>query len=118
MIENEEFALSISPAGYAVSLIHKATGEECLYEGAKEPLCGITEYRPYDNELFLTYPAKERTFHANKIWREGDSLKVQFEEIAYTATIALQIEEALYWLQAYQTRLQYRAPRGEKGYRN
>lgn len=93
VIENEEFALSISPAGYSVSLIHKATGEECLYEGAKEPLCGITEYRPYDNELFLTYPAKERTFYSNKIWREGDNLKVQFEEIAYTATIALNIKK-------------------------
>ncbi len=42
-----------------------------------------------DNELFLTYPAKSRTFGSDTIYRIGDELKVGFEQIAYTATISL-----------------------------
>lgn len=93
VIENDEMKLVISHAAIPVSLLHKPTGEECLYTGANIPFCAITEYRPYDNELFLTYPAKSRTFAANKVWREGDLLKVEFEQIAYTATIRLNITD-------------------------
>ena len=93
VIENDAMKLVISAEGVAVSLLHKPTREECLYTGANIPISAITEYRPYDNELFLTYPAKSRTFAANKVWREGDLLKVQFEQIAYTATIRLNITE-------------------------
>lgn len=93
IIENAEMKLVISPNGISVSLLHKPTGQECLYKEANIPICAITEYRPYDNELFLTYPAKARTFGANRVWREGNQLKIKFEEIAYTATISLNITD-------------------------
>ncbi len=92
-IENSEMCLTVSPTGRAVSLIHKPTGQECLDTEADIPICALTEYRPYDNELFLTYPAKSKTFGANKVRRVGDQLKVNFDLIAYTATIQLNITD-------------------------
>ncbi|WP_430973191.1 hypothetical protein [Sunxiuqinia rutila] len=91
VIENVEMSLVLSTDGKAISLKHKPTGQECLEKGTNYPVFALTEFRPYDNELFLTYPAKPRTFAADTLWREGNSLKVGFEEIAYTATISLNI---------------------------
>lgn len=93
VIENAQIRLTISPDGYAESLIHKPTGQECLDTGTVVPLCAVTEYRPYDNELFLTYPAKSKTFGSNYIEKVGDELKVRFELIAYTATVSLDITD-------------------------
>lgn len=93
VIENTEMRLVIGANGRAKSLVHKASGEECLIKNANIPICAITEYRPYDNELFLTYPAKKRTFGASNVWREGKELKIEFEEIAYTATVSLNITD-------------------------
>lgn len=92
-IENAEMRLVIGSTGNAISLIHKKTGQECLEKGADVPVFALTEHRPYDNELFLTYPAKSRTFAADSVRREGDILKVGFEQIAYTATITLNITD-------------------------
>ncbi|MCK3685734.1 hypothetical protein [Maribellus sp. YY47] len=93
VIENAEMALTLSSDGKAVSLVHKPTKQECLEKRTDTPVFALTEYRPYDNELFLTYPAKPRTFAADTLWREGDRLKVGFQEIAYTATITLNITD-------------------------
>lgn len=93
VVENKEMRLEITPDGRARSLIHKPSGQECLDTSVSLPLCAITEYRPYDNELFLTYPAKARTFGANRIERVGNELKVKFELIAYTAIISLDITD-------------------------
>lgn len=93
VIENAEMCLVLSPDGRAISLKHKHTGQECLEKGTETPVFAITEYRPYDNELFLIYPAKSRTFAADSIRRVGNELKVGFEQIAYTATIALNITD-------------------------
>lgn len=91
VIENAEMRLILGSNGRAISLKHKSTGQECLEKGTDTPVFALTEYRPYDNELFLTYPAKSRTFAADSIKRIGNELKVGFEQIAYTATIALNI---------------------------
>lgn len=80
VIENAEMRLIISNDGKARSLIHKATGEECLITNADVPLCAITQYRPYDNENFLMFPAKPRTFPANKIERNGNELRIEFQD--------------------------------------
>jgi hypothetical protein len=93
IIENAEMQLVFSAKGEPISLIHKETGQECLEPGTNTPAFAITEYRPYDNELFLTYPAKPRTFGADTIYRIGNELKVGFEKIAYTATISLNITD-------------------------
>ena len=93
VIENAEMRLVLGSNGKAISLKHKPTGQECLEKGVDAPVFALTEYRPYDNELFLTYPAKSRTFAADSIRLEGNELKVGFEQIAYTATIALNITD-------------------------
>lgn len=93
VIENAEMRLVLGSNGRAISLKHKPTGQECLEKGTDTPVFALTEYRPYDNELFLTYPAKSRTFAADSIRRSGNELKVGFEQIAYTATIALNITD-------------------------
>ncbi len=93
VIENAEMRLILGSNGKAISLKHKPTGQECLEKSVDAPVFALTEYRPYDNELFLTYPAKSRTFAADSIRLEGNELKVGFEQIAYTATISLNITD-------------------------
>ena len=89
MIENESFRLVLSDAGCATSLVSKETGEECLAKGVKMPFCTLTQYRPYDNENFLTHPAKPTVYPANRIVREGDRLVVEFDGTADVAYIAI-----------------------------
>lgn len=92
-IENDAMCLVLSPEGYAQSLIDKKNGEECLdLSGGPVPFCTLLQYRPYDNENFLMYPAKPKTFSSNRISREGDTLLVAFEGTADIAVIDLNIK--------------------------
>ena len=91
VIENGAFRLTLAEAGYATSLVAKETGEECLAKGVKMPFCTLTQYRPYDNENFLTHPAKPTTYPAKRIVREGDRLVVEFEGTADIAHVALKV---------------------------
>lgn len=94
IIENAEMRLVLSKDGKARSLIHKATGEECLVADADVPLCAITQYRPYDNENFLMFPAKPRTFPSNKIERSGDELRIEFQDTYDIAFIELNVTDS------------------------
>jgi len=93
VIENAEFRLIIGSDARAVSLLHKPTGQECLQKGIHTPVFSLTQYRPYDNELFLTYPAKTKTFYADTVYRKGNDLIVGFELEAHLATIGLTITD-------------------------
>lgn len=93
VIENAAVRLVIGADGAARSLIHKSTGEECLAAEVRTPICAITQYRPYDNENFLIYPAKPRVFPACRVERHGDRLYVGFEDTYDTAVIRLDIED-------------------------
>ncbi len=93
IIENAEMRLILNPDGTASSLIHKASGQECLDTTKKMPVFSITQYRPYDNEVMLAYPAKEMKFAADSIYRVGDELIVSFELTDYEATIGLNITD-------------------------
>lgn len=93
VIENAAVRLVIGADGAARSLIHKSTGEECLAAEVRIPICAITQYRPYDNENFLIYPAKPRVFPACRVERRGDRLYVGFEDTYDTAVIRLDIED-------------------------
>jgi hypothetical protein len=93
VIENREMRLIIGCNGKAQSLIHKGSGQECLITGTNTPIFSITQYRPYDNELQLAYPAKQRTFPADSVYREGDNLIVTFEQLNDVATIGLKITD-------------------------
>ena len=92
-IENAEFKFIINDEGRAVSLIHKASGQECLAPDVDAPLFAVTQYTPYDNELQLIYPAKAKTFAANSVVRNGDDLIVTFDLVNIVATIGLKITD-------------------------
>jgi hypothetical protein len=94
VLENAEMRLVISPAGFAQSLIHKATGQECLEGNTGTPMFTVTQYRPYDNELQLAYPAKTKHFPVERVRRENDSLIVTFALVGYEAAIRLKITDA------------------------
>lgn len=85
-VENRRFRLTVGDDATVKSLVHKPSQEECLDGDAATPFCSIKQYRPYDNENFLMFPAKPRTFAANKIERHNDTLRVEFQDtydIAY-----------------------------------
>ena len=89
VIENSEMRLVIGSDGKALSLV--SGGQECLVSGVNIPAFSLTQYRPYDNELQLKYPATQKTFSADSVILDGDHLVVQFELINIEATIALKI---------------------------
>jgi hypothetical protein len=93
VVENTEMRLIFNTDGTARSLISKATGQECLDTSKKIPAFSITQYRPYDNEVMLAYPAKKMIFAADSIYRSGDDLIVNFELTDYEATIGLNITD-------------------------
>jgi hypothetical protein len=108
-IENGEFCLIIGKNGQAVSLKHKITGQECLREGLEIPAFTLTQYRPYDNELQLKYPAKPKIFAADSVYRRGDQLVVSFELINIVATIGLKVTDD--YIGFALEKLDYRIPR-------
>lgn len=91
VVENQEFRLAITDDGLVSSLIYKPDDRECLSPGVKIPVCTITQYRPYDNENFLMYPAKPRSFPSNKAWMNGDTLMVEFSDTYDIAKIKVDV---------------------------
>lgn len=94
VLENSEMRLVIHPGGWAQSLVHKLTGQECLAVGVQEPMFTVTQYRPYDNELQLAYPAKITSFPAQNVRRDGDNLIVTFAQVGYEGTISTKVTDA------------------------
>lgn len=93
ILENKHFRLTVGSDCVAKSLLHKATGQECLETGDDIPLFSVTQPRPYNNEIKLAYPNKRTTFQANRVRKEGDRLIVGFEIIHYEAEIALTVTD-------------------------
>lgn len=94
VLENDEIRLVINPGGWAQSLIHKPSGQQCLATEAQVPMFRVTQYRPYDNELQLAYPAKVTHFPAQQVRREGDRLIVSFALVGYEGTIGVKVSDA------------------------
>ena len=94
VLENAEMRLVIGSSGAAKSLVHKPSGQECLARGIQISMFNVTQYRPYDNELQLAYPAKITDFPADRVRREGDRLIVSFTTVGYEAAIGLKITDA------------------------
>ena len=94
VLENKELRLVIAENGQAQSLVHKPSGQECLAVGMVVPMFTATQYRPYDNELQLVYPAKVTSFPAETVRRDGNKLIVDFALMGYEATIGLRITES------------------------
>lgn len=94
VLENAEIRLEISPAGVARRLVHKASGQECLAQNVDVPMFSLTQYRPYDNELQLAYPAEVTHFPAAQLKRQGDELIAEFALVGYVASIGVKITDA------------------------
>ena len=92
ILENRHFQLTIGTDCKAKSLIHKASGQECLISGEESPLFSVTQPRPFNNEVKLAYPNKRTTFQANRIRRKGNKLIIGFEIIRYEAIV--EVKEA------------------------
>lgn len=90
-LENEYFCLELGSDCIARSLVHKASGEECLMAGEETALFSLTEERPYNNEIKLAHPNKRTTFQANRVRREGDRLIVGFELVTFEAVVEVKI---------------------------
>jgi hypothetical protein len=89
VIENEELRLVVGEDCIVKSLVHKATGEECLVTGEDIPLFTVTQERPFNNEVKLAHPNKRTTFWGNRLRREGDKLIIGFEITPYEAVVAI-----------------------------
>ncbi len=94
VIENSQMRLVISARGEAVSLVQKSTGQECLQQNVHVPAFTLTQYRPYDNELQLSHPAKSKTFAADSVWWENGDLVVSFVPERNVATIQVKTTDS------------------------
>ena len=94
IIENKHFRLTVGADCCPKSLLHKATGEECLDISEDIPLFSVTQPRPFNNEVKLAYPNKRTTFQADRVRREGNRLIVGFEIIPYEAVVEVKETDA------------------------
>ncbi len=93
VLENKELRLEISATGSARSLVHKVSGQECLAQDVDVPMFSVTQYRPYDNELQLAYPAEVTEFPAVQLRQQGNELLVEFALVGYVASISIKMTE-------------------------
>ena len=70
VIENAHLRLTVGSDCIVKSLIHKASGEECLVQDQDISLFSVTQQRPYNNEVKLVYCNKRTTYQANRLRRE------------------------------------------------
>lgn len=93
IIENRRFRLVVGEDCIAKSLIHKASGQECLDQNEPMALFSVTQPRPFNNEIKLAHPNKRTTFQANHLVQEDNKLIVGFETIPYHAEITLTVTD-------------------------
>ena len=93
ILENREFRLVISDDARAKSLLHLKSGEECLAT-APVPLFTATQYRPYDNEVQLAFPARPKTYPSRGIRKTGNELIVNFDVVNYDAVIGVTVTDS------------------------
>lgn len=87
VLENRDLRLEIGDNGQALSLVEKATGQECLSPGTHTPAFSLVVNRPNHTDLWVSYPSKRTTYAANRVRQDGDHLYVGFELIANTVTL-------------------------------
>lgn len=94
ILQNQQLRFEISKEAIPLSLIHIPSGKEILSKEWREPLFGLTQMTPYDNEWQLTMPARETYFAANSIKPLSDQLEIRFEKINVVAVVSVQITDA------------------------
>ena len=94
ILENKRFRLVINEDCTAQSLIHKASGQECLMQDQEIALFSVTQPRPFNNEVKLAHPNKKTTFQANRVQLDGDKLIVGFEITPFEAVVQVTITDS------------------------
>ena len=87
VIENPQLRLVIGDDAVTKSLTVKANGAELVDNPEQLPFVTVTQDRPFNNELKLTFPNCQTTYRANRLRREGDFLIAGFEYVTYEAKI-------------------------------
>ena len=90
VVGNAKFTLTIGDDAVPKSLVVKATGEEMLAPARGRPFFSITQERPFNNEVKLSYPNARTTYRAKSVKREGDVLRVAFKQAQYEALVKVQ----------------------------
>ena len=93
VLETSAVRLVVGTNACPQSLVVKANGEECLDVHEEIPLFSVTQDRPFNNEIKLTYPNAQTTYSANRLRREGDELIVGFELAPYEARVKVREEK-------------------------
>ena len=93
VLENARLRLTVGDDAVVKSLKVKPSGEECVDATERLPLFSVTQDRPFNNEIKLTYPNTETTYPANSVKREGDELIVGFEIAPYEARVKVREEK-------------------------
>jgi len=94
VVGNARFTLTIGADAVPKSLVVKATGEEMLAPARGRPLFSVTQERPFNNEVKLSYPNARTTYRATSVRREGDLLRVAFEQARYEALVRVRETDA------------------------
>ena len=87
VLENARLKLIVGDNAVVQSLQVKPSGEECLDPTERLPLFSVTQDRPFNNEIKLTYPNTQTTYPANSVRKVGDELIVGFETAPYEARV-------------------------------
>ena len=96
VLENARMRLEVGDDAVVKSLRVKPGGEECVDATERLPLFSVTQDRPFNNEIKLTYPNTQTTYPANSVRRVGDELIVGFEIAPYEARV--KVHEAVDYL--------------------
>lgn len=82
-----EFTLVVGDDAVPKSLKLNKTGEEMLAPARGRPLFSVTQERPFNNEVKLSYPNTRTVYRAKSVRRDGDLLVVSFHQAQYQALI-------------------------------
>ena len=93
VLENARLKLTLGEDAVVKSLKVKPSGEECIDATERLSLFAVTQDRPFNNEIKLTYPNAETTYPANRLRREGDELIAGFEIAPYEARVKVREEK-------------------------
>ena len=93
VLENARLKLIVGDNAVVQSLQVKPSGEECLDPTERLPLFSVTQDRPFNNEIKLTYPNTPTTYPANSVRQVGDELIVGFETAPYEVRVKVRVEK-------------------------
>ena len=91
VLENARLKLIVGDNAVVQSLQVKPSGEECIDPTEQLPLFSVTQGRPFNNEIKLTYPNTQTTYPANSVRQVGDELIVGFETAPYEVRVKVRV---------------------------